>query len=547
MKTIERKILKKIEELVNSPVFFEYPLNVQFGDFALCLSPFMEKRETIKKELLLFDFVESVKIIGPYLNIWIKRDIFLKAVVENNEETKTSKEKILLEYISPNTNKPLHLGHVRNGVIGMALSNILEAVGNKVIKINLVNDRGEHICKSMLAYKKWGEEREPDIKGDHFVGNFYVKYNEEEKRNPSIKEEVSKMLYSWEKGDKETVSLWKKMNFWVYSGFEETYNNFGFQFDNFYYESELYNSGKEIIERGIEKGFFYRGEEGDILFDLPEEEFGLNKDGSKKRITLLRKEGTSLYITQDIGVALKKMKDYNPDKSIYITGTEQVYHFRCLFKILKVLGYDWAEKLSHLPYGMVNLPEGKMKSREGKVVDADNLLLEVKRNAEEEIEKRYGEKFEERALKIALGAIKFQLLSVCPERDVCFEPEKSISFEGATGPYCQYAYARTRSILEKSEEGNPDFSLLKEEEIILARKLARFEDELKKSAKELNPSRIANYLYELSKEFNRFYAKYPVLTADGGLKFARISLVLAVSKTLKKSLDLLGIPALEKM
>ncbi|MDD2913584.1 MAG: arginine--tRNA ligase [Candidatus Pacebacteria bacterium] len=570
IKEIENSIVSEVKKALKKPdlnVVLEHPSNPKFGDFAVCLFPFVKETgkspqdigDVLIKELQSLDFIEKATVLFPYLNIEIKKDFFIKSAINEAGTIRKSekKEKVLIEYIAPNTNKPLHLGHLRNGFFGTAVSNIFKATGKKVVRVNLVNDRGEHICKSMLAYKKWGEGKTPNeegIKGDHFVGNFYVKYSNEEKKNPLLKEEVHKMLVLWEQGDKETISLWKKMNSWVYDGFKKTYNDFGFEFDFVYYESKLYNIGKEIVKKAAEKGVFYYGEEGDILFDLPEEKFGLDKNGKRRKITLLRKDKTNLYVTQDIGVAVKKMEDHNFDKSIYITSMEQVYHFQCLFEILKVLKYKWVEKLYHLPYAMVFLPEGKMKSREGKVVDADNLLYEVKENAKKEIILRYGKikDLEERALKIALGAIKFQLLFIHPCQDIYFDPEKSVSFEGATGPYCQYSYARAKSIIRKSGrkkiKKNVNFSVLKEEEeIVLVRKIICFDREIKIAMETFNPSKIANYLYELSKDLNRFYAKHSVLNSDKETEEARIALIFAVSLVLEKGFGILGIPLLEEM
>lgn len=556
IKDIEKEIIFKIKEEGFSDFQVEYPLNPNFGDFAICLSPlFLKSSELLKKRILEINSIERVELVGIYLNIVIKKEIFLRAAIE--EAGKVEKEKkrnLLVEYITPNTNKPLHIGHLRNGFLGMAISNIFEEKGYNLIKINLLNNRGVHICKSMLGYRLYGGDKTPQtegVKGDHFVGDYYVLYGKEEEKNPSVKEEIHEMLSLWEKGDKETISLWEKMNSWVYKGFEETYSNFGFRFDKTYYESDIYNLGKEIILKGLENNIFYKGEDGEILFNLNPKEFGLTKEGEERKITLLRKDGTTLYVTQDIALAVKKSEEYDFEKSIYITGKEQDYYFKTLLSILNALNYPWAKDIYHLSYGMVNLPEGKMKSREGKIVDADNLLLEVKENARKEIVKRYGEidDLEERVDKIALGAIKFQFLFVNHTQDIQFDPKKSISFDGATGPYCQYAYARARSIMRRGGEiGEVDYSLLKEdEEIVLGRKILLFEREIDNSANNFNPSRIANYIYELSKEFNRFYNKHSVLESKEDIKKARIALVDAVSKTLKKGLHILGIPVLEEM
>ena len=571
IKNLNKKIIFAIEKSLNIKdlnVLLEYPLNPEFGDFAICLSPIVkiikkspvEVGDLIKKELLKVNFIEKIEVTGIYLNIIIKKEILFDIVIKDAGKIEKEKKKknILIEYLEPNTNKPLHIGHLRNGFLGMAISNIFKEKGHKDIKINLVNNRGIHICKSMLSYKKWGENKTPKsekIKGDHFVGNYYVRYGKEEEKNPTIKEEINKMLLDWEKGDKKTISLWKKMNSWVYKGFEESYKNFGFKFDKTYYESDIYNLGKDVIMQGVKKGVFYVSEEGGIIFYLDEKEFGLTKEGEKRKITLLRKDGTSLYITQDIGLAIKKAKEYKFDKSIHVVGLEQNYYFKTLFFVLKALKYSFADKMHHLSYGMVYLPEGKMKSREGKVIDADDLLIEIKNNAREEVLKRYGrvKDLEKRVEKIALGAIKFQFLFINPTQDIYFDPKESISFDGATGPYLQYSYARARSIIKKAEvkeidiDKKIDFSLISQEEVILLRKLLLFNKEIDNALQNFNPSRIANYLYELSKEFNRFYNKHSVIESEKEIKNLRINLVISFSKTLKKGLNILEIPTLEEM
>ena len=583
---IKEIILNKIsEELkkyfgdINTPLFLESPPDFKFGDFAFCFSSFLKEIKDNPKEVFknisenisLLEFVEKTEVVFPYINIKIKNEVLFKSVILEIENSGTNfgeneinkNKKILIEFLSPNTNKPLHLGHARNGVLGMAMSNILRSTGASIIKTNLVNDRGEHICKSMLAYKKWGGDETPEstnMKGDHFVGKWYVRYAKEEKENLKLKDEVYEMLKKWEAGDKEIISLWQKMNSWVYQGFNETYNKFGLDFDSFYYESETYKLGKDVILEGIKNGVFYYGKEGDVLFDLPEEEFGLNKDGTVKKITVLRKDGTSLYMTQDIGTAVKRKGDYGVDFLIHVVGSEQDYHFKCLFKILKELGFDWAKNCYHLSYGMVSLPDGKMKSREGNVIDIDNLIEEMQLAAKNEINSRKKEKeifenIEERSLKIALSAIKFKLLSVSPKQDICFNPKESISFDGVTGPYCQYAYARASGIIKKAKDKGfilskeIDFSNLKsKEEINLIHKLSFFPEEIKKASELFNPSKIANYAYDLSKSFNQFYGENPVLLAENeNLILSRLSLVYITSLVIKKALSLIDIEVLEEM
>jgi arginyl-tRNA synthetase len=471
---------------------------------------------------------------------------------------------VMVEYLSPNTNKPLHLGHMRNGSLGMALSNILKASNFEVIRANLVNDRGVHICKSMLAWLRWGGEETPEstgLKGDHFVGKWYVRYAIEADKDPHLDEEVQEMLQKWEAGDPETIKLWEKMNKWVYDGFAETYQNLGLQFDVFFYESETYKSGKDIITEGISKKVFYQDVKGNVVFDLPEEKFGLNKGGQPKKVTALRSDGTSVYITQDIGTSVLKMNDYDLSRSIYVVGSEQIHHFQCLFEILKKLGYDWAGGLFHLSYGMVYLPEGKMKSREGKVVDADNLIGEVKQLAVEEIRKRYAddkhiseEDIEERAGKVAVGAIKFYLLRVSTSQDIHFDPKESLSFEGFTGPYCQYAYARICGILRNAKKKaenftQADFSLLgNPEELLLLQKMIQFPFEVEKAANEYSPIKVLSQTYEVAKAFNQFYNAHSVLQAeDEKLVVARLELIKATAVVIKNGLELLGIEVMEKM
>jgi arginyl-tRNA synthetase len=595
MKIIElkEKINSRLEEAIKKatgekPENFElsFPPDSKLGDFTFECFSLAKKLGKSPAEIATLiasnfepdEIIEKASAAGPYLNLKIT-DSSLFSVLEevlrekdafgNSEE----KERVMIEYLGPNTNKPLHLGHARNGSIGMALSNILEKTGRNVIKANIINNRGIHICKSMLAYQKWGENSTPEslqMKGDHFVGHWYVKYNQELQNNPEIENAVQEMLQQWEKGDKEILKLWEKMNKWVYAGWEETLKELGFEFDVIDYESENYKLGKDIIDSGLKKGVFEKNENGSVIFNLLEKDFGLDKDGNAKKVTLVRSDGTSVYITQDIGTAVSRAEKNNLDKLIYVVGSEQVYHFQCLFKILESLGYEWAKNLFHLSYGMITLPEGKMKSREGKVVDADDLIEKIKKLAEEELQKRYSEEkidkidFNERARKIALGAIKFYFLRVGANQNIEFNPEESVSFDGFTGPYCQYAYARIASILRKnlsfrasdSESRNPkqipktNFSLLGDniEESELVRKIIEFPDLIKKSALEYNPSIITVNTFETAQLFNKFYQKYKVLNAETEeLKNARLALIEAVQTVLKVGLNLLGIETLEKM
>ena len=568
-----KKIFNEKIEKINLGI----PPNIELGDFAFeCFQLTKQFRQTpqeiakkLAKEIKTDKVIQAVAAIGPYVNFTISRqalfgNIYSQTVLKNiTFNAPGEPQRIMVEYLSPNTNKPLHLGHLRNGAIGMAVANILKLTGNTVIKANLTNDRGVHICKSMLAWQKWGQGATPEStgqKGDHFVGNWYVRFSKEADKNPKLKEEAQEMLKKWEKGDKDTLNLWKMMNGWVYGGFNETYQKLGFEFDVFYYESDTYKLGKGIISRGFKEGVFQQDDNKSFIFNLPKN-FGLNKDGSNKKITVLRSDGTSVYITQDLGTAALKALKHRLHRSIYVVGSEQEYHFKCLFEILKALGYPWAEKCQHLSYGMVYLPDGKMKSREGKIVDADNLVAKMEKLALKEIRKRYSENelsdndAKIRAQKIGIGAIKFYLLRVHPSQIIYFNPQESISFDGFTGPYCQYAYARAIKILRDADIQadkklkNINFSLLKsDEELLLAQKIMQFSDKAIISAEELNPSLVAINIFETAKAFNQFYQKNPILKAGNlKLKKARIALTQMSAKTIKKGLNLLGIETMEEM
>ena len=578
---IEEELKKVIEEIFGEkPDSFNLtsPPDVGLGDFTVSCFHFVKKfkenpaniAKKIAAGITTLNIIKNVSASGPYLNIKIKNSVLFRLtcinIIKNGDNygkiDEGNGKKVMIEYLSPNTNKPLHLGHVRNGSLGMAISNILKSAGNNVIRANLLNDRGAHICKSMLAWQKWGNGQTPEtenIKGDHFVGKWYVRYAKEAELFNHLEEEVQKMLQKWENGDPETVQLWDMMNNWVYQGFSETYKKLGLKFDVFYYESETYKLGKNIVSEGIEKGVFAKDQYGNIVFYLPEKFTG-SKSKEDKKVTVLRSNGTSLYVTQDIATALLKVKEHGLDSSVYVVGSEQIYHFQCLFEILKSLGYSWADSCYHLSYGMVYLPEGKMKSREGKVVDADDLIAKVKNLAADEIRVRHpennlsAEEIERRAEIIGDGAIKFYLLKVKPYQDINFNPEESISFDGFTGPYCQYAYARISSILKnadykKSESCVPDFSLLgNEEELALIQKLIQFPEELRKAAEEYNPSRIAGYVFSVAKAFNQFYNRHKVLNAENkSLEMARLDLVKSTAVVIKNSLSLLGINTLEEM
>jgi arginyl-tRNA synthetase len=557
------------------------PPQIQLGDFTIECFPlakqFRKSPKVIAEEIVAKietgNLIKEATAVGPYINLRLNSEPFfhfacaspLSTVARDDKSDELPPRRIMVEYLSPNTNKPLHLGHVRNGALGMAVSRLYEAIGCKVIKANLVNDRGVHICKSMLAWKKWGEGMTPEsqgIKGDHFVGNWYVRFSKEADAAPSLDAEALEMLQKWEADDPDTVALWKRMNEWVYAGFAETYHRLSLEFDTFYYESQTYKHGKQAILSGLEKNILYRDEKGNTVFPLPEKKFGLDEKGGSKKITLLRPDGTSLYMTQDIGTTLLKVTDHQIKECVFVVGSEQNYHFQCLFAILEALGFDWAKRCHHLSYGMVYLPEGKMKSREGKIVDADDLITSMEALAAEEVRKRDPEgeltdaEIHHRAVKIASAAIKFYLLRVKPAQDIHFDPKESISFDGFTGPYCQYVYARICGILRKATDKGFDISvesgsfscLGEEEERILALQLIHFPEAVERAAGELNPSTIANYVFNTAKIFNQFYNKYSVINAENReLALARLRLTDAVAKIIKEGLRLLNIEVLEKM
>jgi len=552
-------------------LLLEVPPNPDFGDFAI--STFLLKKQLGKNpNIIAKEIVENIstdgiiqkaEACGPYINVTLGTDFFQEACSDVAPINKNGK-RIMVEYLSPNTNKPLHLGHFRNGVIGMSVSNMLEYMGNTVVKTNLINDRGIHICKSMVAWQKFANGLTPDItgiKGDHFVGNYYVLFSKESEKDSSLMEEAQIMLKKWEDGDSEVIELWKTMNDWVYAGFSDTYKKTGFQFDTCLYESNTYKLGKNIVDQGMENGIFKKLDSGETVFELPEKSFGKDKDGSRKKVTMLREDGTSVYITQDIGTALEKATNYNLDASIYVVGSEQDYHFKCLFEILQALGYKWFDKYHHLSYGMVELPNGKMKSREGTSVDADDLIVKMKELAEKEIRGRdiigelSNEEITTRAEKIGLGAIKFYLAKTVPKQKMLFNPEESISFEGATGPYCQYAYARICSVTEKKPKNWEDTPHIKYEllgsntqERILAQKIVLFENKISKATEDLNPAIIANSVYDLAKAFSQWYNSYQIIDQNNSeLSKARLELACSTAKIIKKALGLLGIEILTKM
>lgn len=505
----------------------------------------------------------EVLVAGPYLNVRVDIGQFtteLHAVVVKEGDRygfsdRLSGKRVMVEFSCPNTNKPLHLGHLRNDSIGQSIAAILKANGADVRKVNLINNRGVHICKSMLAYQRFGNGETPEsskIKGDHLVGKYYVRFAQWEKEDPSAIEQAQLMLQKWEEGDPEVLALWNTMNRWTLDGVSETYERTGVSFDHFYYESDTYTLGKDTVLKGLEKGVFYREEDGSVWVDLAE----INLD---KKV-LLRKDGTSLYLTQDIGTAINRHEDWPFDSLIYVVASEQTYHFKVLFHVLDKLGYRWAQDLHHLAYGMVNLPEGKMKSREGTVVDADELVEQLTRLAMEEIQQKGREDavgdVRGTSEAIALGAMNYFLLQTNPMKDMVFNPAESISFNGNTGPYLQYMGARISSMIRKYREVAQDYekipfdgSLLSlQDERELVKLVARFKEVVEEAGRDLNPSAVTAYLYELSRLFSKYYHDHPVLKAPSApLVKARVSLVSMVLQVFRNAYALVGIPFLESM
>ena len=520
--------------------------------------------------------VKAFNVVKGFLNIEISDTYYINFFNSIKDEERfgfvkpnTNKKAIMVEYSSPNTNKPLHLGHVRNNLLGYSVAEILKASGTNVYKTQIINDRGIHICKSMLAWKRYGNNETPEstgLKGDKLAGNYYVKFDQEYKKEienlvasgSSIEEakktapillEAQNMLLKWEAGDAEVVSLWKKMNGWVYEGFAETYKNLGVDFDTLYYESNTYLLGKEFVAEGLKSGVFIQEADGSVWCDLTE-------DGLDKKI-VQRSDGTAVYITQDIGTAIQRIKDFpNVGGMIYTVGNEQDYHFQVLFLILKKLGFEWAKNLYHLSYGMVDLPSGKMKSREGTVVDADDLINEMARTAgeiSEELGKLDGyTETEKKALykTIGMGALKYYILKVDPKKRILFDPKESIDFQGNTGPFIQYTYARIQAILRKA-----DFDLsvsikipLHQKEKELLKQLELFPEVIQNAAAQHSPALVANYTYELVKEFNSFYQNVSILGADAmDEKIFRVQLSKKVAETIKNAFSVLGIQVPERM
>ncbi|MCH7658095.1 MAG: arginine--tRNA ligase [Bacteroidetes bacterium] len=559
------------------------------GDITLVVFPFLgfskKKPEETGKEIGNY-LQENVKeitgfnTISGFLNLVMDNkywtDLFGKMVNDRDfgfKKKGSLNKTILVEFSSPNTNKPLHLGHIRNNLIGYALSKIFEANGYRVKKVNIVNDRGIHICKSMLAWQKWGEGITPEKagkKGDKLVGDFYVKFEQEYKkqiqfliekgankdkavRSAPLMKEAHKMLRRWEDGEQEIIDLWNRMNSWVYKGFDKTYKSLGVSFDKIYYESDTYKTGREIVLSALEKEILFKKEDGSVWVDLSEE--GLDEK------VLLRSDGTTVYMTQDLGTAFQRYNDYEFFRQIYVVGNEQNYHFQVLVLLLDKIGYKWAKDIYHLSYGMVELPEGKMKSREGTVVDADDLISEMidtARDMSEELGKldTYSEKQKEDIFRIiGLGALKYFILKVDPRKNMIFNPKESIDFNGNTGPFIQYTYARIKSVIRKATEKNikiPDKTDVRFEpnkkEIELIKLLAEFPKIVQDADFQMTPAVIANYCYELTKEFNQFYHDFSILNAeDDETRIFRLQLSEVTGRIIEKGMGLLGIEVPERM
>lgn len=559
------------------------------GDFTLVVfplsktsrrSPEQTAREIGEYLTEKIDAVSGYNVIRGFLNLTISPEEWGRRLAEMYADTGygfleagPGAETVVIEFSSPNTNKPLHLGHIRNNLLGFSLSRIISAAGNRVIRTNIVNDRGIHICKSMIAWQKYGKGRTPaseGMKGDHFVGDYYVLFEkklkeqaadliaagnspEEARENAPLMQEARRLLLKWEAGDPETVQLWQMMNSWVYEGFDVTYRALGVEFDKIYYESDTYKTGREIVLRSLEQGHLIRREDGSVWIDL-------TADRLDQKL-LLRSDGTAVYMTQDLGTAVIRYNDYHFDRHIYVVGNEQNYHFQVLTLALQRMGFEWAKGLHHFSYGMVELPEGKMKSREGTVVDADDLIGEMTATAtvmSQELGKLGGYSQDEKeniCRQIGLGALKYFILKVDPKKNMTFNPQESIDFNGNTGPFIQYTYARIRSVLKKAENtgvadtsDDTDGLIPNAKEISVIRLLNDFRQIVPEAARELSPALIANYCYDLAREFNQFYHDYSILgEEDKSMRNFRLRLSDLTGRVLEKGLYLLGIEAPERM
>lgn len=581
-----QEAVQKVFDLSIDKVEFQATRKDFEGDITMVVFPLVKqlKGNPVEIGTKIGDYlVENVSMISKFnvvqgfLNIVIDDSYytsFFNSILGNETfgyvAPKEGDKAIMVEYSSPNTNKPLHLGHIRNNLLGYAVAEILKAAGNKVYKTQIINDRGIHICKSMLAWQKFGNGQTPEstgLKGDKLVGNFYVEFDkaykneinqlkeqgmseDDAKKQAPLMLEAQEMLRKWEAGDEEVVALWKTMNQWVYDGFAVSYKNLGVDFDSYYYESNTYLLGKDVVEDGLTKGVFYKKDDGSVWIDLTDE--GLDEK------LVLRADGTSVYITQDIGTAIQRVKDY-PDVGgmVYTVGNEQDYHFKVLFLILKKLGFDWADRLFHLSYGMVDLPSGKMKSREGTVVDADDLMADMTttaREISEELGKLDGLSDEEKDglyRTIGLGALKYFILKVDPKKRILFDPKESVDFAGNTGPFIQYTYARIQSILRKSDfdyTTEVKATELHEKEKELIKALAQFPEVVQQAAKSYSPALIANYTYDLVKEYNSFYQSVSILgETDETKKIFRVQLSQKVAQTIQNAFRLLGIDVPSRM
>ena len=564
------------------------------GNLTLVVFPFVKaarkKPEAVAEEIGQYlvensGVVSEYNVVKGFLNLSIAQAAWRELLEEIDSDEHYGEKKaddnaplVMIEYSSPNPNKPLHLGHVRNNLLGWALAQVMKANGNKVVKTNIVNDRGIHICKSMLAWIKWGNGETPETagkKGDHLIGDYYVAFDkhyreevkaitaqlieggmaeeeatEKAKREAPLIVEAHEMLVKWENNDPEVRALWKKMNEWVYAGFDQTYKMMGVSFDKIYYESDTYLEGKEKVEEGLEKGFFYRRDDGSVWADLTGE--GLDEK------LLLRADGTSVYMTQDIGTAKLRFQDYPIDQMIYVVGNEQNYHFQVLSILLDKLGFKWGKDLVHFSYGMVELPNGKMKSREGTVVDADDLMAamiaDARRTSDElgKFDDMTEQEKQEVARIVGLGALKYFILKVDARKNMLFNPEESIDFNGNTGPFIQYTYARIRSILRKAEaqglKAEAATVALEQKEIDLIQKISEYGVAVQQAGKDYNPAGIAAYCYELTKQFNQFYHDFSILNADNEeQKKFRLLLARNVAKNIRNGMALLGIEVPERM
>jgi arginyl-tRNA synthetase len=587
---IETILHKKIHEILID-LYGDNDYSIQFqstrkefeGDITLVVFPFtrfskLSPEITAQKlgELLSkLDIINSFSVIKGFLNLVISNKFWLlefsKSTFEDNYgfvDIDKNSPNYLVEYCSPNTNKPIHLGHIRNNLLGFSLANILKASGKNVKKVQIINDRGIHICKSMLAWQEFGDGETPEssgLKGDHLVGKYYVMFDHQYKKevaelikkgaDSKLAEEkapillkAKEMLLKWEAKDKEIIDLWRKMNSWVYDGFEATYKRLGVDFDKNYYESETYLLGKEVVKNGLDSGVFYKKEDGSVWIDL-------SSEGLDEKI-ILRSDGTAVYMTQDIGTAIKRHEDFNFSHMTYTVGNEQDYHFKVLFLILEKLGFTWAKSCYHLSYGMVDLPSGKMKSREGTAVDADDLMEDMFQNAKSiaeelgKIDKSQNNETNELHETVGIGALKYFMLKVDPKKRMLFDPQESIDFNGNTGPFIQYTYARIQSILRKNtvEIKIDEGSDITDKERALIISLLAFPKTIQEAANSFSPALIANYAYEIVKDFNSYYQSTPILGADStSIISFRIALSQQVAKVIKSSMSLLGINVPQRM